>query len=468
MMLKNLILWPVLVFALSGCVDGGYSMHSSQKAPRPLSGLQLSIGALTPDFDTSVSDYTVVLPFASTSMDFSLLSETPDSTFKINGQSVLAGEAKTLALTLGDNPVVVEVTAADGTVKTYNIVAKRKPDPLNLTGLALSSGELTPGFATATLNYSVLMSDVPPNFTVTPTAADPETKIEINFNGSGFSEVSSGVASAALTPATPLPSNNTLEVRMTFGGQTRTYSVAITYGVCAAGMYSNGVNACVPVGAGWWSPANDNGRTACSNKPATNARYTSPTAKTLNCPWTCDDGYLSNGSACVANPDAVVLSCADDEVGVGLWGRSGAIIDRLGVLCAKFEDGQIVGPVRQGPHYGGMGGGPFTNIGPAACPADHALYQVEGDLGTFGSPSQDRTGRIRYVCKHLTSGVLVTVKPTSTDYWGSGATRGSFSFHCGDGVPGSPYEFGEFLNGIIIRKGLDPSYTSDTLGVTCR
>jgi len=61
----------------------------------------------------------------------------------------------------------------------------------------------------------------------------------------------------------------------------------------------NGV--CTTVGTGYYSPNNDNNKIACTNGPS-DANYTSSGGGTNNCDWSCNAGYYSNGTSCVACP----------------------------------------------------------------------------------------------------------------------------------------------------------------------
>ena len=72
---------------------------------------------------------------------------------------------------------------------------------------------------------------------------------------------------------------------------------------CDAGYYAVG-NECVNPGIGYYSPAEDNNRYACSNTIPTNSSY-SDSASSNNCPWSCDTGYEESNGACVE----VVLAC---------------------------------------------------------------------------------------------------------------------------------------------------------------
>lgn len=438
--------------------------RSAASTDANLASLSLSSGTLTPVFASSTTSYTASVAYAVSSVNVTASPNSSDATFTINGQSATAGVAKSVALSVGSNAIPIVVTAQSGATKTYTVTITRgAANTTNtLSALSLSAGTLSPVFASGTTSYTLAMSDIPTSYTVTATATQSLSTLQYRVNSSANTSLTSGVASSAITPAV---GSNTLEVIVTSeSGATRTYTIVITYSVCGPGYYSDGVNGCAQVGLGYYSPANNNARYSCSNKPA-NSRYTSPTASSSNCPWSCDNGYITtNGTSCVASPTATTLACNDDEVAVGLYGRDGSIIDRLGVRCATIDAAGNLGAPRNGPDYGGMGGGVFNSAGEYDCPAGYAVYRVEGNLATYsGVP---RTGEIAFQCKSVTNPSLSGVwRPNRTDlYFGNSSDRGPFGFECGI----SPNLYGTYLNGIIIDNASGAAYTGDTLGLTCR
>jgi len=66
---------------------------------------------------------------------------------------------------------------------------------------------------------------------------------------------------------------------------------------CQTDRYLNGGN-CSAVGTGYYSPNNNNTRTACSNRPS-NSSYTSDGNGGNNCAWSCNSGYVQSGNSCV-------------------------------------------------------------------------------------------------------------------------------------------------------------------------
>ncbi|WP_237078159.1 hypothetical protein [Myxococcus xanthus] len=177
---------------------------------------------------------------------------------------------------------------------------------------------------------------------------------------------------------------------------------------CDAGKYlANDV--CVDVGIGYWSPANPNERRACTNAPA-NAEYASPAATQADCPWTCKAGYRrdSTGTKCVESSTAQLLTCAADEVAVGIHGRAGAWLDALGMRCARSDSGTIIGAATSATAIGGSGGTAFTrDCGPGA-----VLHEVTGINGWAKAPvnqswwSEINLSTIEVSCRNLQTGEI--------------------------------------------------------------
>jgi len=429
-----------------------------------LDAFSVDVGTLVPEFSTEVLDYRVDdIPFSSANLSLNLELGSSKATVKLNDDLITSDlTAVTAPIVVGENTVEVTVIAENLDEKIYTFIFTRAAASVdfNLSALSLSQGNLSPTFDENIVSYSVNFSDTAPNFTVQATTSAAESTLGYSLNSALYSTLSSGVAS---DPITPLIGPNTFDVQVTAeDGNTKIYGINMTYGPCDTGTYSDVNNLCVPAGIGFWSAASSNVRNTCSNKP-TNSRYTSPTAPSSNCAWSCDDGYLTtDGVTCVASTTATSLYCDDNEIAVGLNGRSGAILDRIGVRCAVLNPDGTTGVVRNGPTYGGGGGTTFNMTGSHDCPAGFALFEVDGSLGSFDGAN--RTGRIRFRCKSLTTAALSSWSPSDTTYWGGDTSRGAFNYQCGV----APNNNGSFLNGVIIDNASGASYSGDFLGITCR
>ncbi|MCB0348231.1 MAG: hypothetical protein KDD37_05315 [Bdellovibrionales bacterium] len=72
---------------------------------------------------------------------------------------------------------------------------------------------------------------------------------------------------------------------------------------CGVNLYiPTSGSSCVAVGNGYYSPAGNNNRSACTNTKPANSTYNGPGANgTNNCPWTCNSGYHLENNSCVAD-----------------------------------------------------------------------------------------------------------------------------------------------------------------------
>lgn len=229
---------------------------------------------------------------------------------------------------------------------------------------------------------------------------------------------------------------------------------------CDAGKYLAN-NVCVDVGLGYWSPANSNERRACTNAPA-NAEYTSPAATQANCPWTCKTGYRrdSTGTKCEESSTAQLLTCAADEVAVGIHGRAGSWLDALGLRCARFDSGAIIGAATSAPAIGGSGGTAFTrDCGPGA-----VLDRVAGANGWLKSPlnqpwcSETNLSTVVVSCRNLQTGEIESLPIVGGDT-ACKMAKGMYAFRCGDNG---------LVRGLVVDSENTSTYVGYMLDMSCR
>lgn len=200
-----------------------------------ISSLSLSSGILSPAFHPGTINYTSSVKKDVSGLTVTTILSEDSSTVTVNGIPVVSGSASTLLpLTMGNNTITLEVSAADGTTQTYTVTVTREAsDNADLSDLTLSSGVLTPWFVSGTYKASV---GYPVNsITVTPTASDTaHASVAITLYAadevpvSGPHQVTSGTAS----PSLPLVvGSNTITVQVTAeNGTTKTYSITVTRG----------------------------------------------------------------------------------------------------------------------------------------------------------------------------------------------------------------------------------------------
>ena len=96
-----------------------------------------------------------------------------------------------------------------------------------LSGLSLSSGTLSPAFASATTSYTASVSNATSSITVTPTVNQANATVQVKVGAGSYATVASGSASGSLSLALGA---NTVTVLVTAqdGSTTQTYTLTIT------------------------------------------------------------------------------------------------------------------------------------------------------------------------------------------------------------------------------------------------
>jgi hypothetical protein len=131
---------------------------------------------------------------------------------------------ETFKLTLS-NPTATHAIAGTGAVAT--IVNDDAGNNANLSALTLSSGTLSPVFASGTTSYTALVLRPTSTMTVTPTVAESYATLQVRINGGSYTSVTSGSPSGGLSLNL---GNNTIDVLVTAqdGTTTKTYTTTVT------------------------------------------------------------------------------------------------------------------------------------------------------------------------------------------------------------------------------------------------
>ncbi len=217
----------VVVTAENGSSTKTYTVTVTRAASSnaDLSGLTTSSGSLSPGFAAGTTSYAVSVNNATSSITVTPTTAVNTATVTVSGVTVSSGTASgAIALNVGTNIVAVVVTAQDGTTtKTYTLnVTRAVSTNADLSGLTLSSGSLSPGFASGTTSYTASVSNATSSITVTPTTADSASTVTVN----GV-YVSSGAASGAIALAVGA-NTVTVEVTAEDGITTKIYTVTVT------------------------------------------------------------------------------------------------------------------------------------------------------------------------------------------------------------------------------------------------
>ncbi len=199
-----------------------------------LSALTISLGTINPSFSSSIVSYTTSVSNGTTSITLTptVANNNASAQLRINGgvyTSVNSGSSSAaLALNIGSNSIEIKVTAQNGTsIKIYTITVTRAGSSnADLSALTLSSGTLSPAFASATTSYTASVSNAITSLTVTPTLADTTASVQVRVNGGTYASVSNGSASSALALNV---GSNTINVLVTAqDSSSKTYTITVT------------------------------------------------------------------------------------------------------------------------------------------------------------------------------------------------------------------------------------------------
>ncbi|MBD9544758.1 cadherin-like beta sandwich domain-containing protein [Ensifer sp. ENS04] len=116
-----------------------------------LSNLALSTGTLSPAFASGTLSYAASVGHAVSSLTLTPTASEAHATVTVDGLGATSGSASgSIALAVGDNTIVVAVTAEDGTTtQNYSVVVHRAPPQPNATSLTPASGPAAGGTSVA-------------------------------------------------------------------------------------------------------------------------------------------------------------------------------------------------------------------------------------------------------------------------------------------------------------------------------
>ena len=126
-----------------------------------LSGLKVSEGTLTPEFDAGVVSYNVSVGNKVTSIEVTATAADSKATIKINGNVAASGVAEAISLSVGNNGIEIVVTAEDGSEKTYTITVNRAQPSTggNVSPIPVPVADSDPDTDADTTYYAVIDGD---------------------------------------------------------------------------------------------------------------------------------------------------------------------------------------------------------------------------------------------------------------------------------------------------------------------
>ena len=218
----------------AGTLNGNDLTFSTLNNNADLASLVPSTGTLTPAFASGTLNYTTSVPYLTTSITVTPTLADTNAQVQVNGVTVSSGStSSSISLIEGNNTVSITVTAQDGiTLQTYTLTVVRAAGP-TLSGLGLSSGTLSPTFASATTSYTATLPSASNTLTLTPSSADSNATVTINGQS-----VALGSASSPISINYGSNPTITLVITAPDGVSTRTYTVVVSRTLTAS--YSTG------------------------------------------------------------------------------------------------------------------------------------------------------------------------------------------------------------------------------------
>jgi uncharacterized protein with beta-barrel porin domain len=183
-------------------------------------------------FSSGTTSYTAAVGNAVTAITVTPTVTESHATVTVNGSAVTSGSPSgSISLVVGANTITTVVTAQDGTTtQTYTVVVTRAAalsSVATLSSLALSSGTLSPVFASGTTSYTASVGNAVTAITVTPTVTESHATVTVNGT-----LVTSGSPSGSISLAVGANTITTV-VTAQDGTTTQTYTVVVTRGQAA-------------------------------------------------------------------------------------------------------------------------------------------------------------------------------------------------------------------------------------------
>ncbi len=206
-----------------GCQD---SVSISNETQVPLSSLTVTPGTFQPTFSSNTTNYQVEAPTAVASVTVTAAPQDSTTTMTINGASTAAGQARSIPLGPPGATIAIPIVLSSqtGSESTYTVTVTRLlSSDNNLSALTVTSGSLSPAFASDRLTYTADVATNVASVTVSATKSDPDAVL------SGAVNAAAGSPTAQATIALNGPgTSKTISITVTApNGDSKTYSITV-------------------------------------------------------------------------------------------------------------------------------------------------------------------------------------------------------------------------------------------------
>ncbi len=145
--------------------------------PSELIGLSVSSGSLAPAFSTFTHNYSLTVPWSSSTIDITPIADTVGTQIDFSTQTINSGQtASGISLAIGSNIITLQVIAEDGELQDNYILSINRDDQMTLNSV------VDGGIKTLALNWSAVSN------------ADTYRVLLEPRSGSGFTQVGSDTA----------------------------------------------------------------------------------------------------------------------------------------------------------------------------------------------------------------------------------------------------------------------------------
>lgn len=195
-----------------------------------LSALTVTPGTLSPAFASNTLSYTVDVATDVTEVTITATKSDPNAVLSGSIADPGAGQATGQAtIPLGGpgttTPVSITVTPPNGNSKTYTITVNRAASSdNNLSALTVTSGALSPAFASNTLDYTVNVAPNVTEVTITATKSDPNAVLSGSITDPGAGQATGQATIPLGGPGTATPVSITV---IAPSGVSKTYAITV-------------------------------------------------------------------------------------------------------------------------------------------------------------------------------------------------------------------------------------------------